>query len=408
MLGPLLLLALAQDTPTRFSLVFGGDVIPHGPVKYVAHFHERGDEAGDGWDQVFGPLVPVLRRNDAAVVNLEAPVSGQERPRRGANVFDAPPQMLAGLKRAGVTVASFANNHCLDQGPQGIASTRAQLAEAGLKAVGAAGTEAEAWQPLVLEKHGFTVGLLAMTRWRNGLRNGQGAAQPHVPTAPYARDPETGGRSRAQVAALVRAEAAKVDALIVSMHWGVEDESRPLREDRALAVALVEAGALAVVGHHPHVLQPVEWITRKDGTRGLVAFSLGNLVSNQSASDAAGLQRDGLLLELELEKSPSGVALARVNGVALATENRAGRGRARSVQPVLLEDEMATLQERLEALAPRDDLASRAEQRALGRRLSVARTRLKRIRALLGPAAEPLQALAPSAPKAALLSPVGQ
>jgi poly-gamma-glutamate synthesis protein (capsule biosynthesis protein) len=135
------------------------------------------------------------------------------------------------------------------------------------------------------------------------------------------------------------------------------------------------------------VLQPVEWVTRADGTKGLVAFSLGNLVSNQDASDAAGLARDGLLLELVIEKGSHGAELQAVGGVPIGTENRQGRGRARVVQPVLLNDEIDAMLERVAVLRARDDAGSKAELKVLGKRLDVARARLVRINAMLGPAA---------------------
>jgi poly-gamma-glutamate synthesis protein (capsule biosynthesis protein) len=389
----LLLVTLAQAPPPALTLVFGGDVIPHDPVKYVAQQHARGQDAGDGWDQVFGPLGPALRRGEVAVVNLEAPVSGLARPVRGDFRFDAPLEMLAGLRRAGVTVASFANNHTLDQGRPGIAATRAHLAEAGLLAVGADVDEDAAWRPLVLERHGVTVALLAVTRWLNGFHNARDGGSPHVPFLPYG--PEGRGPALAQVLALVRTQAAVVDGLVVLVHWGAEYRSTPLPEDQALAAALIDAGALAVVGHHPHVLQPVAWHTRPDGTRGLVAWSLGNLVSNQSPGDPGGRERDGLLLELVVEKAPGGARVARVTGVPLVTVNRAGAGRARRVQPVLLEEELEAVSDRLAALGARTDPASRAERRVLGARQTLERARLRRIQGLLegvsapGPVASP-------------------
>lgn len=356
-------------------------------MKQAALLHERAEATGAGWDQVFGPLSPIFRRNDIAIVNLEAPVVDGQPAASGNRVFSAPKELLGGLSRAGVTIASFANNHALDQRRDGITSTRALVHEAGLGGVGADVNQALAWRPVVVEKHGLKVGVLSVTRWLNARQNAADPNQPHVPIIAYPGDVLVGSRSLAQARALVKAEAAKVDALIVFIHWGLEYQAQPLEADRTLAAALLEAGALAVVGHHPHVLQPVEWLERADGTRGLVAFSLGNLVSNQDASDASGLARDGLLLEVVVEKGPGGAQIASVSGVPIGIENRAQGGRLRNVQPVLLQDELAAMTERLEVLASRRDGASKAEQRALIRRLAVARARMARIQAVLGPTA---------------------
>lgn len=381
-----------SQTPGHVSLVFGGDVIPHDPVKFVAHAHDRRDPSGAtlnnaGWDHVFGPLASVFKRHDLAVVNLETPVVALAHPESGEKVFSADPTLLDGLKQAGVTTATFANNHCLDQHLEGITSTREFLRQVGLGSAGADQNEDAAWAPLVVERHGVRLGVIAFTRWLNGGNNQKDPGKPHVPVVAYAADPIVGSHSIEQVAAQVRELTASVDAVLVLVHWGNEYQATPTAEDRALARALVDAGALAVIGTHPHVLQPVEWLSRDDGTRALVAWSLGNLVSNQDFDDAAGRKRDSVLLELSVEKvGAHGARIEAVHGVPVATENRLGQGRVRNVQPVLLEDELAAIDERLEALVGHDEPAARREYDALTRKRALGVDRLERIRAVLGPA----------------------
>lgn len=375
----------AKPVPVRLSLVFGGDVIPHDPVKYVAKMHAKAGEAGslnnEGWDHVFGPLAPVLSRHELAVVNLETPIVTVKKPEKGEMIFNAPPPMLAAMKKAGVDVATFANNHCLDQHREGITSTREHLAAAGLLAAGADVDEDSAWKPLVVERSGLRVGFLAITRWLNGFNNKKDPKLPHVPAVPYESEPIGGGRSIAQLLDVVKARAKEVDALFVTVHWGNEYKTSPAKEDRALAKQLLDAGAFAVIGHHPHVLQPVELVERSDGTKGLVAFSLGNLVSNQDFDDASGLKRDGLLLEVTIgrDQPASKAHLVSVGGVAIGTENRVARGKSRNVQPVLIDDELAAMEERLAWLAGRKDAPSRAEKKALAKRLALTNERRDRV-----------------------------
>src|SRR5207302_11289848 len=112
------------------------------PVKNAAKAHVRAGSDGrslnhEGWDQVFGPLAEIFRRADVSVVNLETPLVATDRPMRGPLTFSAPPQMALGLAANGVTLATFANNHCQDQKLDGIVETRAHLAEAWLVSVGA-------------------------------------------------------------------------------------------------------------------------------------------------------------------------------------------------------------------------------------------------------------------------------
>jgi poly-gamma-glutamate synthesis protein (capsule biosynthesis protein) len=173
--------------------------------------------------------------------------------------------------------------------------------------------------------------------------------------------------------------------LIVSIHWGAEYKFAPAPEDRKLAQQMIDAGAFAIIGHHPHVLQPVEFLERSRGGKGLVVYSLGNLLSNQDYDDVNGAKRDGLLVELELvRETPDGaVRLESLRGVALATENTLGRGKQRNVQAQLLDDELAAIEERLVDLAGRGDATTRKERKVLEARRQVGLARRGRIAGFL-------------------------
>lgn len=380
----------AGPGPARLSFVFGGDVIPHDPVKAVAERHARYSKEGaplneHGWGHVFGPLGPAFRSADVAVVNLETPVTRLEQREKKEMLFNAPPSLLQGLKAAGVDVATFANNHCLDMHPEGISSTRDELDAAGLLTAGAGRTEAEAWAPLIIERHGLRVGLIAVSRWLNKFHNKGGPDDPHVPVVPYLEEPIGGGRTFDEFFAHIRQTAATVDAVIVIVHWGAEYVHEPMRHDRELTRGIIDAGALVVIGHHPHVLQPVVTERMRDGRRAVVAYSLGNLVSNQDFNVADGTKRDGLLLGLELYRATRNapVIVSRVTPIGIGTENRTGTAH-RNVQPVVLVDEIVAVNERLEEVRARPGAAARAETKRLEARLEILRLRERRIAEMLG------------------------
>jgi poly-gamma-glutamate synthesis protein (capsule biosynthesis protein) len=385
----MLLLAVLAQNP-RLTLVFGGDVIPHESVKAAARQNSRTAEVDGtrvrlghgGWDHVFGPLTGVFGTADVSVVNLETPITTAESPEHGEKVFNASPDLLAGLKRAGVDVVTFANNHCLDQQREGIVSTRVEATKAQLRSVGAAASEAQAWEPLLIEREGFRIGLIAFTRWLNGHSNALDAMQPHVPVVTYPSDAIAGSHSVEQLLHAVAATAKQVDVLVVAVHWGDEYQTAPRAEDRTLAAALINAGATLVIGHHPHVLQPVELVTRANGSKGLVAFSLGNLISNQDADDPDGTTRDGLLLAVTLERRAEGLAIVRLTPSAVFTENRFV-GQRRNVQAVLLDDELAAMENRIIELNARTDPSSRTEKHTLLERRALAVARRARILALM-------------------------
>lgn len=399
----LLLVSLLHAAPSeRVELVFGGDVIPHGEVKEAAADHARADsgDAGparsinhEGWDHVFGPIADVMRSADIAMVNLETPSTGNPLARTAPLLFDAPPAMLHALAAAGVDVVSTANNHVFDQRRAGAEATWKHLAEAGLKGVGTGPSEAAAWEPLIVEKRGMRIGFLSFTRWLNGARNPEEPeTSPHVAYVPYRGQVHGSWHSPEAAVALVRAAARRCDALIVAIHWGTEYSHSPHPEDRKLARALLEAGALAIVGHHPHVLQPVESYRTSSGRDTLVAFSLGNLIANQDrhyvhrrVGEADGSKRDSVLLRFSLTRPQPGapVALEGVSVLPVWIENNhyvaLGRERVpRHIQPVLLDEEMRAIHERLLALSARaltQPREVRQERTTLERRLDMARYR---------------------------------
>jgi len=113
-------------------------------------------------------------------------------------------------------------------------------------------------------------------------------------------------RDREEIMTEIRWLAADpwIDAVILTPHWGIEQNPNPLKKDRDYAREAIEAGAAVVVGAHPHVLQGWEKITAGDGREGLVIYSTGNFISNQVSDD----QRTGIVALLELTKRPGGKA----------------------------------------------------------------------------------------------------
>jgi poly-gamma-glutamate synthesis protein (capsule biosynthesis protein) len=133
----------------------------------------------------------------------------------------------------------------------------------------------------------------------------------------------------------VREARRQADLVVVSVHWGNEYQHLPTKRQRDIARALVDAGCDVILGHHPHVLQPVE-LMEADGRRALVAYSLGNFISNQDRMYRADLfpvaggdNRDGAALRMRFEPGtgPDGRRRATLASVAvdpLWTENNWG------------------------------------------------------------------------------------
>lgn len=290
------------EVPRTITLVAVGDVLPHRRVKASA--------AKNGWGAVFG-VTDRIAAADIAFANLESPVAPDHHLGIHGEVFNAPASLIDGLEKAGFDVLSMANNHVWDQGVAGMLETRQRVLDAGMTPVGVGETCAEASAPVVVERAGVRVAFVAMVDLLNAdLRAGPDAPCVFVPGPLCSSDclPDRDALFyRADPGVLAQAvEAAQeqADLVVVSMHWQNEYRTAPLPEYPALARTLVAAGADVVLGHHPHVLQPIETI-EAGGRTGLVAYSLGNFVSDMGRSyDPAvhsvrkGNTRDGGLLEI--------------------------------------------------------------------------------------------------------------
>ena len=211
-------------------------------------------------------LAPLLKSANIAFVNLEAPFSDHGRPIEKGMVFRAQPEMVEALRVAGIAVVSTANNHARDCGRYGVGFTLDWLAKNGIAAAGTGHTAEEAHQGVVVERNARRYGFLAYTYDQS---NGNHADQ----------DDRIAMTDMPRMAADVSSMLSRADAVIVSMHAGVEYRKQPNPEQRRFAHAAIDAGASAVVGAHPHVTQPIE--SYRDG---VIFYSLGNLVFDQFQS----------------------------------------------------------------------------------------------------------------------------
>ena len=256
-----------EPEPERRAVTIGvgGDVLIHRKVTRSA------SEQEGGFRHVLGGLRSVIGEDEIALANLETPLSLRIDPETGEPpVLGAPAEVADGLAFAGVDAVSVANNHSYDQQAGGLGDTLGALAAAGVQAAGASTDAAAAPGPVRFERGGLRVAFLAFTERVN--RGPVPDADPYTRVARY--DEETS-------LAAITAARADTDLVVVSIHWSHDFVQRPLLTQRAKAAAMIEAGADLIFGHGPHVLQEVE---RHESSRGeaLVAYSLGNLVSNQA------------------------------------------------------------------------------------------------------------------------------
>jgi poly-gamma-glutamate synthesis protein (capsule biosynthesis protein) len=232
------------------------------------------------------PATDRVGRDLGATVAARAPAYG-DGVFFGYPSFNAPPALLQALAGAGVDVLVTANNHALDRRTLGAERTLEQVEAAGLAAIGTRRRGATTWPALVRTLPGATVAIVACTDLSN-IRPDADDVLLHC-----------SDELPAVTAAIAEARTDGADAVVVFAHWGAEYVTEPTPRQRKLARAFAAAGADAVVGTHPHVVQPIERLTVTRGDASVtvpVAYSLGNFVSHQPSLPS----RTGALLLIDV------------------------------------------------------------------------------------------------------------
>ncbi len=239
------------ESTRTWTLLAGGDVLM-----------ERSERLGL---DPFQSIEPPLGSADLSVVNVEMAISDRGTPHYKTYVFRAPPSAARRIAAGGVRIASLANNHAMDYGGDALADTVDLLEGAGVATIGAGRDIDEAYRYRILTTDG---GVSVAFVGASLIVPSNFAAGSSTPGVASAHPPDL-----ARVLDTVRAAVAAADAVVAIVHWGIERDPCPDDAQRLLARQLLDAGADAVIGHHPHVLQPVVFTGEK-----LVAFSLGNFI----------------------------------------------------------------------------------------------------------------------------------
>jgi poly-gamma-glutamate synthesis protein (capsule biosynthesis protein) len=249
----------APAAAETIDLAFAGDVM-------FGRFVKKGFRPipADRHD-LFLKVAPLLD-SDFTMVNLETPILRKPpklSPFGTRMRFVATPARVASLKAANIDAVTLANNHAYDMHHGGVIETPAVLDELGIRYVGAHRYEAPILRAETIEVKGWRLAYIAATTVRN---RSQDPGEPELPFAEW-------NQLRKQVVPVIEAARADHDLVIVVVHWGTEYADAPDSWQIKAAHAFVDAGADAVIGSHPHVLQGME---RYKGA--LIAYSLGNFL----------------------------------------------------------------------------------------------------------------------------------
>lgn len=303
---------LAESDIRTITFTAVGGLYPH---LAVLNENSLGGGDYDFWPS-FEFIAPYFQGADIAMLTLETMQAGPEIALWGVSgytghmvrsilTFNAPMELSQALKKAGVNLYSFANNHCMDRGVKGLHATLENVRRLGFHTTGAYLSREERDAVDIVEINGIKVAFVAYTYWTNGIDipAGEEYAVNMIPNYPDPKFKEL----HPVVADIKKARASGADLVAVIPHWGEQYVDYPFEEQREAARAMAAAGADMIIGGHPKLVQPCEWIDLVEdngGTRSVpVIYSLGNFYTDQHyPSCSTDLVEYGMLLNLELSK----------------------------------------------------------------------------------------------------------
>jgi poly-gamma-glutamate capsule biosynthesis protein CapA/YwtB (metallophosphatase superfamily) len=265
--------AWCASSAETVSLVFAGD---------MALDETAGDLIAQGQDPL-ADFAAVFAAADIRVANLECVVATTGTAGDKNYTFRAHPRVIPVLRRH-LDAVTLANNHSGDFGREAFAEMLGLLQQGGLAQVGGGRNLSEAHAPLIIERKGLRIALLSY----NEFMPRSFEADHNAPGVAWSEDQQV----VADIRAARRVHGAHL--VIPIMHWGWENEPVANARQRQLARRMIEAGADAVIGGHPHVTQDIAHHQGKP-----IIYSVGNFVMKQS--DNAN-QRRGWVLRLQLDR----------------------------------------------------------------------------------------------------------
>ena len=262
-------LASAQTVDSVVTLVFAGDIMGHDAQ--IAAAYNESTKTYDYTD-CFRYIRPYIEKADLAVGNLEVTLAGP--PFKGYPQFSSPDELAVAVKECGFDIMLTTNNHTCDRGLTGVVRTLDVLDSLQIPHTGTFHDSAE-WRqtyPLIYNVKGLKLAFVNYTYGTNELPTPKGTVVNRIVKQNIIND-------------IANAKRQNPDLIIACMHWGIEYDTMPNKEQMQLAEMLKKQGVDIIIGSHPHVLQPMEMDTAANQ---LLVYSLGNFVSAQRTAPRDG------------------------------------------------------------------------------------------------------------------------
>lgn len=298
----------------NLSMVMVGDALIHSSIYY---------DARQGGTYDFKPMLqyikPIIQNYDIKYYNQETILGGKELGLSNYPRFNSPYEVGDAFIDAGFNLVSLATNHTMDKGEQGVLNSyNYWSSKSNIVTAGSYNSFEERDKERVYEKNGIKYAFFSYTMWNNGLSTPRGKE--------YLNNEYTPELAKADIERV----KGKCDVIIVAMHWGTEYSTGISDKQKEVANYLSSLGVNIIIGAHPHVVEPIEYINEG---KTLVIYSLGNFISDQ-----VGIERlTGLMVSLNIkkvvEKQISTITVENVKGSLLYTKANSGMPRNFRVYP---------------------------------------------------------------------------
>lgn len=258
-------LLMDEEKIEELTLVMVGDNLLHMPLVRNAE-----TQGGYNFDSLYSRMKPHFESADLAVIVQETVLGGKTLGYSGYPLFNSPQEVGDSLVHAGFDIVLHATNHTLDQGVKGVENTLEYWKKHPETTVLGIHESQEDYDSVdYVEQNGIKLAVLNYTDSTNGM------------SVPENKSYLISKVDEDKIKKDLKTAEENADFTIVFMHWGTEYRLTADEGQKALAQMMCENGADLIMGSHPHVIEPVEWVEAENGNKTLVFYSLGNYVSRQ-------------------------------------------------------------------------------------------------------------------------------
>lgn len=275
-----------RDSISTITLSIAGDLMCHSSqFEYAMIENDNFD-----FKSAFQYVKKYFQNSDFVIGNLETVTAGKSEGFSGYPFFNTPDEYISALKDAGFDLLTTSNNHSMDQGVKGVLRTIQQLNKNNLNYNGTFVSQKDRDSIRIFNIKGIKIAFLAYTYGTNGIPIPKNKSYliNLIDETLIAND-------------IKKARSENAEIIFVHLHWGIEYQREPNKQQKIIADEIIKMGAAIIIGGHPHVLQPVNYLKTINGKldTGFIAYSMGNFFSNQRwrYSDC------GMILNISLTKN---------------------------------------------------------------------------------------------------------